>query len=70
MLGMDIQTAVAHVARRRAVRVETACEAALQGGTCGVIVDGGHAWPDARVPYGHLLDVSACGIDNVRWELL
>jgi hypothetical protein len=45
---------------RRFALVERACEAAIQGGTCGVWVSvevglfGGiiDAWPDERVPYG------------------
>jgi hypothetical protein len=54
---------------RRFALVEKACEAAIQGGTCGVWVSvtagppgrggGGiiDAWPDERVPYGQRWEV-------------
>lgn len=65
---MDLQGLVTAVVRARDARIEAACEAALQGGTCGVIIEGDRAWPDSRVPYGHIIDASACGADNVDWE--
>lgn len=50
--------------RARAEVVERACEAAVQSGEHGVMVDGERAWVDARVPYGELWDVTACGPDH------
>lgn len=50
--------------RAHAETVERACEAAVQSGEHGVMVCGDAAWVDARVPYGCLWDVTACGPDH------
>lgn len=48
--------------------LEQACEAAVQGGQYGVLVDRhrGVYRPDSRVPYGRIFDVTACGEENVQ----
>lgn len=49
---------VAAIIRAEREQLEQACEAAIQGGVCGVLVDEtGHAAPSIAVPYGQ------------RWEL-
>lgn len=48
--------------------LEQACEAAIQGGKHGVLVDRSRNIyrVDARVPYGQIYDATACGEENVQ----
>ena len=69
MTAHEFPPEIAELARRRSAAVfatiERACEAAIQGGICGVMIDGDRAWVDPRVPYGQKWDATACGADNV-----
>lgn len=50
----DLTGHVERAARAQAAAVERACEAALQLGDRGVLVDADGVRPDERVPYGRI----------------
>lgn len=64
----DFPAFIADIAQRQVrefnARVEQACEEAVAGGVCGVMIEGDRVWVDARVPYGQKWDVTACGSDH------
>jgi hypothetical protein len=48
----------AQLVQARHDAVEEACEAALAGGVCGVLIAGDKVGPHPRVPYGTIYDIT------------
>lgn len=53
---------------QRMAAIDTAIRLGLEWGWGAYVDDRRHECrPDERIPAGHVIDVSACGIDAVRW---